>query len=68
MTIWDSYSILRLPEYTNQLKKTTIFSTLDARPVYSKNELGQSGEVKTGFVTENWLYSYTRVLFSQRNA
>lgn len=67
-TIPDRYAVPNLLDFTNNLGKTKIYSTLDIRKAYHQIPIAEEDIPKTAIITPFGLFEFVKMTFGLRNA
>jgi len=68
VTVPDRYPIPHLHDFTHNLEKSTIFTTLDLTKAYHQIPVAEEDHPKTAVITSLGLFEYNVMPFVLRNA
>jgi hypothetical protein len=68
VTIKNKYSLLRIEDLFDQMKRASVFSKIDLKSAYHQLKIWESDIPKTAFHTRYGLYKYIMMSFGLRKA
>jgi hypothetical protein len=68
VTIKNKYSLLRIEDLFDQMKRASLFSKIDLKSAYHQLKIWESDIPKTAFRTRYGLYKYIMMSFGLRKA
>jgi hypothetical protein len=68
VTIKNKYSLLRIEDLFDQMKRASVFSKIDLKSAYHQLKIWESDIPKTAFRTRYGLYKYIMMSFGLRKA